>query len=108
MKKLTFPMSVQQALEALGGTIAAARREKGMSQAELAVRMDITTVTLSRLERGNPGTGIGIVFKALWMLDLPLWPSLDLDAVEQIRLLQNKAAATARASGQKGKLTDAF
>jgi transcriptional regulator with XRE-family HTH domain len=37
----------------VGGTIAARRRKAGMTQEELAVILDITTDTLSRMEKGK-------------------------------------------------------
>ena len=38
---------------ALGGAIRRARRERGLQQADLAERLDVSRMTVSRLERGE-------------------------------------------------------
>lgn len=108
MKKLiSYPFPVQQALKDIGATIVAARKEKKVSQVELAERLGVTQATVSRIERGHPGSSIAIVLKALWVLDLPLWPSLDLETSEQMRLLQNKAKVLIKMR-RGGTLSDDF
>jgi len=53
--------------------ISAARRERGMTGAELAERVGITRVTLRRIERGEPGVAIGTVFEAANLVGVPLF-----------------------------------
>ncbi|HEX7030440.1 MAG TPA: helix-turn-helix transcriptional regulator [Gammaproteobacteria bacterium] len=102
------PRAVRQALAALGNTIEVARKQKRITREELAGRMGVSHVTLQRIEQGRATTAIGSVFKALWLLDLPLWPSLDVPAAEEIRLLQGKRDLMAKRAGRPRKFDDDF
>lgn len=103
-----YPNAIRQALVDLGRTIATARKARGMSQADLAQRLGVSKVTVIRLESGHPGTKVGTVFHALWLVDLPLWPSLDVDTAEQLRLLQRKADLVGARGGRRRVISDAF
>ena len=51
----TFPRS-RTILRELGGRLKAARLRRGLTQADLAVRVDVSTPTVAKLERGDPST----------------------------------------------------
>ena len=57
-----------QALKKLGENLAIARVRRRETQRAWAQRLGVSVPTLIRLERGDPGVGIGIVATALWML----------------------------------------
>lgn len=56
------------ALKGLGSNLAVARIRRRESQRLWAKRLGVSIPTLIRLERGDPGVGIGIVATALWMI----------------------------------------
>jgi transcriptional regulator with XRE-family HTH domain len=71
------------AVAALGAQIAAARRERRWSVADLSERAGIAPNTLSAVERGAPTVAIGVVFELAVLLGVPLFgvPARDLAGV---------------------------
>src|SRR5512144_2035456 len=63
-----MPPAAEQALRALGENLAIARVRRRETQRAWAKRLGVSIPTLIRLERGDPGVGLGIVATALWML----------------------------------------
>ena len=61
------------AVSMLSAQIAAARREKRMTAAEVAERVGISTITLRAVERGLPTVAIGTVFEVATLLGVPLF-----------------------------------
>lgn len=64
-----FPQTQRRA-EALGARLRLARLRRRMSLAELAERVDVTRGTLSRLERGDLSTSLGVLARVLGVLGL--------------------------------------
>jgi transcriptional regulator with XRE-family HTH domain len=64
----TLPPAVSTALRQLGEHLAIARVRRKESQRAWALRLGVSVPTLIRLERGDPGVGLGIVATALWMM----------------------------------------
>jgi len=52
--------------------IVAARKERRMSQAELARRLGVSRPTVHAIESGNPSVSIGSVFEAATIVGIPL------------------------------------
>lgn len=71
-----FPQT-QRRVDALGERLRLARLRRRMSLAELAARVGVTRQTLSRLERGDLSTGVGVLVRVLGVLGL----EEDLDAL---------------------------
>jgi transcriptional regulator with XRE-family HTH domain len=65
---LTLPPAAEQALRALGENLAIARVRRHESQRAWAKRLGISVPTLIRMERGDPGVGVGIYATALWLM----------------------------------------
>jgi transcriptional regulator with XRE-family HTH domain len=63
-----FPPAAEQALRALGENLAIARVRRRESQRAWAKRVGCSVPTLIRLERGDPGVGMGIYATALWLM----------------------------------------
>lgn len=63
-----LPPSASRALRQLGENLAIARVRRRETQRTWAKRIGVSIPTLIRLERGDPGIGLGIVATALWML----------------------------------------
>lgn len=84
--------ATKAALGALGAQIRAARHELRWTRAELAARLGVTETTLSRIERGMPGTSIGLVFDAATICGVPLF---GVDASELSRVAEGERARLA-------------
>lgn len=64
----TLPPAAAQALRTLGENLAIARIRRRESQRTWAKRLGISVPTLIRMERGDPGVGMGIYATALWLM----------------------------------------
>lgn len=65
-----LPAVTVDRLKKLGQDIAVARKRRHLSRRDIAARMMVNLKTVERLERGDPGVGIGIVAGALWILGM--------------------------------------
>ena len=65
---LTIPPAAVQALRGLGENLAIARTRRRESQRTWARRLGVSVPTLIRMERGDPGVGVGIYATALWLM----------------------------------------
>ena len=64
----SLPAVVAGALAALGENLALARLRRRESQRAWAERLGVSVPTLIRMERGDPGVGMGIYATALWLI----------------------------------------
>ncbi len=64
----SLPAAVTGALAALGENLAVARLRRRESQRAWALRLGVSVPTLIRMERGDPGVGMGIYATALWLI----------------------------------------
>src|SRR4030095_7773699 len=102
---LSMPPAAAAALQALGENLAIARVRRRESQRAWARRLGVSVPTLIRLERGDPGVGIGIYATALWLIGkaeaLPelAAPSTDRGAIESdVRAAIKRRAVRSAAS----------
>lgn len=65
-----IPSEVAGELKVLGERIRGARVRRRWTAAELAERIGVERRTIARLEKGDPGVGIGVFFSALWVFGL--------------------------------------
>ena len=65
-----LPSPVVRALRKLGGDIRDARRRRRLPMEAVAERALITRVTLTKVERGDPGVSLGIYATVLFVLGL--------------------------------------
>ena len=65
-----LPSPVRRTLQKLGGDIRDARRRRRLPMATVAERALITRVTLTKVERGDPGVSLGIYATVLFVLGL--------------------------------------
>ena len=65
-----LPSPVRRALRKLGTDISIARRKRRVTTGMMAERIGITAVTYFKVERGDPGVGLGTYALALYSLGL--------------------------------------
>lgn len=68
-----FAMQTVEALRLFGALVRLARRERRMTESELAERAGIARSTLQKIERGDPGVNIGLAFEAASMAGVALF-----------------------------------
>lgn len=69
LKRSALPLPVRRSLIKLGQDLALARRRRRISTSSMAERIQISTATLRRLERGDPSVSIGTFAQALFVLN---------------------------------------
>jgi transcriptional regulator with XRE-family HTH domain len=70
LKFSSMPLPAVHALRKLGRDLALARRKRGLSTNDMAERLFVSRDTLWRLERGDPGVGLGTLATATFVLNL--------------------------------------
>ncbi len=91
----------REALSLLGKRIQLARRERRMSEKDLAARVGIARSTLQRIERGDPMVAIGRVFEAAVITGVDLFVPEATSLAAEIRSTEERLAlmpASVRAS----------
>jgi hypothetical protein len=63
-----LPPQASQSLVALGESLAVARLRRKESLRQWALRMRVSVRTLQRMEKGDPGVGMGVYATALWLV----------------------------------------
>jgi len=69
-RKPNLPIRVRRVLEKLGADIRDARKRRKIPVRVMAERALISPTTLTKIERGDPGTAIGFYAAVLFVLDL--------------------------------------
>ncbi len=70
--KVLSPVAVEAA-RLLGQRVAAARRERRWTLAELAERVGVSVVTLRKVEAGDPTVALGTAFEAATLVGVALF-----------------------------------
>ncbi len=69
----TYSPVAVDAAKLLGARIRIARSERRWTLEELSERVGVSAKTMRRIERGDLGVGIGLVFEAAAVLGVPLF-----------------------------------
>lgn len=69
---VTLSRQTSAALQLLGQLIKAARKERDLSQADLAGRLGVSRHTVMSIEKGDPKVAVGAVLEAATILGVPL------------------------------------
>lgn len=69
----------------LGQMIKLARKQRGMSEADLALRANITRGTLNKIERGDLDISVGLYFEAATLVGLKLFDTDDKERLQDHR-----------------------
>lgn len=73
--KRTYARYTTDAIALLGKMIRHGRKQRKMTEAELAERLGIARSTLQRIEKGHPKVEIGIMFEAAALVGTKLFDS---------------------------------
>lgn len=68
-----YSRMTEQAILLMGNQIELARKDRRMSETELAKRIGVARSTVQRMEKGHPGVEIATVFEAATVLGVPLF-----------------------------------
>jgi len=109
IKDCPYSPYTRDALQLFGQLIREARIVKKLSTSELAERIGISRALLQRIEKGNPGCSIGVVFEAAAICGVPLF-ELDQRALARSLAHQSTRLALLPQSLRVSKLVvkDAF
>lgn len=88
----TYSRVTQEALALMGGQIRLARKQRGMTAADLAARIGISRSTLQLIEKGSPKAEIGLVFEAAVLTGVPLFVSDPAGLTAQVERVADKLA----------------
>lgn len=64
------PKPVAEDLKRLGDLMRSARARRGFTQAELALRLQVSPTTVRAAEHGDPTVAAGILVSLLWVLGI--------------------------------------
>lgn len=93
----TYSRHTRDAVTLLGKLIRLARKERGLSAAELAERTGISRGTLQRIEKGDPKVEIGIMFEAATIVGVNLFDADNGRLSENIARTDDKLALMPKA-----------
>ncbi|MGO1080252.1 helix-turn-helix transcriptional regulator [Inquilinus sp. CA228] len=88
----TYSRLTREALGALGKQVRLARKQRGLSEADLADRIGIARSTLQLIEKGDPRVEIGLVFEAAVVTGVSLFEPEAATLAPQIARLDDKLA----------------
>lgn len=92
----TYSRITREALTMMGGLIRLARKQRKMSEADLAARVGIARSTLQLIEKGHPKVEIGLVFEAATLVGLPLFVDEPSRLAPEISRVDDKLALLPR------------
>jgi transcriptional regulator with XRE-family HTH domain len=79
-KPRTYSKVTQEAAKLLGKQIKIARKQRGWSENELAERAGIARATVQKIERGDLGCAMGLIFEAAVLVGVKLFDTDSLKA----------------------------
>ncbi|ABC22048.1 helix-turn-helix transcriptional regulator [Rhodospirillum rubrum] len=88
----TYSRATREALVLMGGKIRLARKQRKMSEADLAARIGIARSTLQLIEKGSPKAEIGLVFEAAHLVGIPLFVAEPSTLAAQIARIEDQLA----------------
>ena len=88
----TYSRTTREALHLMGGQVRLARKQRKMSEADLAARIGIARSTLQLIEKGHPKVEIGLMFEAATLLGVPLFVEEPSRLASQIERVGDKLA----------------
>ena len=92
-----YSQYTRSALELMGQLVREARTAKAMTAADLAARAGISRALLARIERGDPGCSIGVVFEVATICGVPLFDQDHSQLTTQLAMQREKMALLPKA-----------
>ncbi len=109
MPPRSYSRLTKDALTLLGAQVRLARKQRGMTELELAERAGVARSTLQLIEKGDPRVDIGLVFEAATLAGVSLFVPEASSLALQIERLEDKLALLPRAIRRpKGAVNDEF
>ncbi|MCK9489804.1 MAG: helix-turn-helix domain-containing protein [Xanthomonadales bacterium] len=93
----TYSRHGREALALLGKQIRLGRKQRRWSELELAERAGIARATLQKIEKGDPGSSIGLVFEVAVLVGVPLFKPELPDLVRERERVDDKLALLPKA-----------
>jgi len=94
------------ALKTFGALIRAARTERGLSQSNLAERLNVSRYSVIAIEKGDPKVAIGVFFEAATIVGIPLLADNALELQKSQRTLASFNAVLPKRVRFKDEPTD--
>jgi transcriptional regulator with XRE-family HTH domain len=88
----TYSRLSQEALRLLGAQVRLARKQRAMTEAELAERVGVARSTLQLIEKGDPKVEIGLVFEAAILAGVDLFVPETATLAPQLERVADKIA----------------
>lgn len=92
----SYARVTREALTMMGGLIRLGRKQRKMSEADLAARVGIARSTLQLIEKGHPKVEIGLVFEAAILVGVPLFVDEPSRLAPEISRIDDKLALLPR------------
>lgn len=81
----TYTEFTTESILLLGKMIKLARKQRGMSDADLAIRAKVSRGTLNKIERGDLDIPVGVFFEAATLVGLKLFDTDDKERLQDHR-----------------------
>ena len=102
----TYSRHTREALALLGKQIRLGRKQRRWSETELAERAGIARATLQKIEKGDVGSSIGLVFEVAVLVGVPLFDAELPELVRHHARVDDKLALLPKAVRAKRKAVD--
>ncbi len=89
-RQRSYSKLTREALRLLGQRIKLARKERRMSEMDLAERIGVARSTLQKIENGDPIVDIGLVFEAAVLTGVPLFAPAATSLAPHLRAVQDR------------------
>ncbi len=102
----SYSRLTKDALSLFGSQIRLGRKSQRMSEIDFAERVGIARSTVQKIERGDPGVNIGLVFEAAIIAGVPLFVPDATSLAPQIERVSDKLALMPKSIRRSGAEVD--
>lgn len=102
----TYARYTREALMLLGKQIRLGRKQRRMTEHELAERLGVARSTLQRMEKGDPKVEIGVMFEAAAMVGIKLFDADEKGLTAQVSRIDDRIALLPKHVYKAGKKVD--
>ena len=92
LRPRSYSRLTQEALRLLGAQVRLARKQRGMTETDLAERAGVARSTLQLIEKGDPKVEIGLAFEAATLVGVGLFEPEASTLAPRIERLMDKIA----------------